>query len=60
MGVGVGGAREGGGVVGGASSYPRPAAGSRSPPPIPGRISPINSQSRGGVGHTQNRAQTQL
>ena len=56
----MGGAREGGGVVGGTSSYPRPAAGSRSPPPIPGRISPINSQSRGGVGHTQNRAQTQL
>ena len=37
------------------TSYPRP--GSRSPPPVPGRVSP-NSQSRGG--HTQSRHQTQL
>ena len=42
----------------GGGGYPRP--GSRSPPPIPGRVSPkFNSQSRG-PSHGHSRAQTQL
>ena len=48
----------GGGGGGGGASYSRPRPGSRTPPPIPGRVSP-NSQSRG-PGHMQGRPQTQL
>ena len=54
----AGGGGGGGAGAGGGASYPRPRHGSRSPPPIPGRVSP-NSQSRG-PGHTQSRPQTQL
>ena len=48
----------GGGGAGGGASYSRPRPGSRTPPPVPGRVSP-NSQSRG-PGHMQGRPQTQL